>query len=162
MGTYQAAFTVPNLMRELTKLPTSSVVLSSQRVPLAEALLSTKASALAVHPLVSNGQKLVPSVTRVFSRSRDLYVFLQAYERDATATRPIAVFASFFNESGKVFETAPFTVTDGLQKGPNAVPVSFTVPLGALAPGRYDCQITVLEPEGQKAAFWRAPIVVIP
>ena len=162
MGTYQAAFIVPNLMRELTRLPTSSVVLSSQRVPLAEALLSTKASALTVHPLVNNGQKLVPSVTRVFSRTRDLYVFLQAYERDATATRPLLAFATFFNESGKVFETAPFTVTDGLQKGPNAVPVAFTVPLGSLAPGRYDCQITVLEPEGGKAAFWRAPIVIIP
>jgi VWFA-related protein len=162
MGTYQAAFTVPNLMRELTRLPTSSVVLSSQRVPLAEALLSTKASALTVHPLVNNGQKLIPNVTRVFSRARDLFVYLQAYERDATVTRPLVAFATFFNESGKVFETMPFTVTEGLQKGPNAVPVAFTVPLGSLAPGRYDCQITILEPEGGKAAFWRAPIVVIP
>ena len=162
MGTYEAPFTVPNLMREATRLPTSSVVLSSQRVPLTEALLSTKASALNVHPLVSNGQKLIPSVTRVFSRTRDLYVFLQAYERQATSTRPIAAFASFFNESGKAFETAPFTVTEGLQKGPDAVPISFSVPLGSLAPGRYECQITVLEPEGGKAAFWRSPIVIIP
>ncbi len=162
MGTYQAAFTIPNLMREVTKLPTSSVVLSSQKVPLAEALLNAKASALTVHPLVSNGQKLIPSVTRVFSRSRDLHVFLQAYERDATDTRPVVAFASFFNETGKVFESSPFTVTEGLQKGPNAVPIAFSVPLSSMAPGRYDVQITVLEPEGQKVAFWRAPIVVIP
>ncbi len=162
MGTYQAAFTVPNLMREVTRLPTSSVVLSSQRVPLTDALLSTKASALTVHPLVSDGQKLIPSVTRVFSRTRDLYVFLQAYERDATDTRPIAAFATFFNEAGKVFETPAFAVTEGLTKGSNAVPVAFTVPLRALSPGRYETQITVLEPGSQKAAFWRAAIVVVP
>jgi hypothetical protein len=53
-------------------------------------------------------------------------------------------------------------VTDGLQERSKAVPVSFTVPLEKLAPGRYDCQITVLDPGGQKVAFWRAPIVIIP
>jgi len=31
-----------------------------------------------------------------------------------------------------------------------------------LTPRRYDCQVTVLEPTGQKAAFWQAPIVVVP
>jgi hypothetical protein len=30
---------------------------------------------------VLNGQKLIPSVTRVFSKSRDLYVCLQAYQQ---------------------------------------------------------------------------------
>jgi len=162
MGTYQAEFRIPNLMREVTRLPTSSVVLSSQRVPLADALLNTKAAALTVHPLVSGGQKLVPSVTRVFSRTRDLHVYLQVYEREATATRPLVAYATFFADGGKALETRPYTVTEGLQQGPNAVPVSFSVPLSSLAPGRYDCQITVLEPQTQKVAFWRAPIVVIP
>ena len=32
IGTYQAAFTIPNLNRELTRVPISSVVLSSQRL----------------------------------------------------------------------------------------------------------------------------------
>ena len=26
----------------------------------------------------------------------------------------------------------------------------------------YDVQVSVLEPQGQKAAFWQAPIVVVP
>ena len=46
--------------------------------------MKQKTAADAVNPLVFDGQKLIPSVTRVFSRSRDLYVFLQAYERGAT------------------------------------------------------------------------------
>ena len=40
-------------------------------------------------PLVFDGQKLIPSVTRVFSKSRDLFVFLQAYQRGATTTQPL-------------------------------------------------------------------------
>ena len=31
----------------------------------------------------------MPSVTRVFSASRDMYVYLQAYERGATTTQPL-------------------------------------------------------------------------
>ena len=66
-------------------MPISSVVLSSQRVPVGDALYSVKQkiAAESVNPLVSDGQKLMPSVTRVFSKGRDLYVFLQAYQRDA-------------------------------------------------------------------------------
>jgi hypothetical protein len=36
------------------------------------------------------------------------------------------------------------------------------VPLADLAPGRYDCKVTVLDSTGDEAAFWHAPIVVIP
>ena len=74
-------------------MPISSVVLSSQRVALADALYTVKQKldVDASNPLVVDGQKLIPSVTRVFSRSRDLFVFLQAYERgvddDAAARR---------------------------------------------------------------------------
>ena len=31
-----------------------------------------------------------------------------------------------------------------------------------VAPGRYECQVTVLEPTGEKAAFWQAPVIVVP
>jgi hypothetical protein len=36
------------------------------------------------------------------------------------------------------------------------------VPIEGLATGRYACQVTVLDPAGQKAAFWRAPVMLIP
>jgi hypothetical protein len=41
------------------------------------------------------------------------------------------------------------------------VPIRVTVPLADVAPGRYECQVTVLEPGGQKVAFWRSPIAVV-
>src|SRR6185369_16178558 len=72
IGTYQAPFTVPNLMKEEVRLPISSVVLSSQRVPMTEALHTVQnGAAQFTHPLVFDGEKLFPSVTRVFSRSRE-------------------------------------------------------------------------------------------
>ena len=40
IGTYQSNFVVPNLNKELTRLPTSSVVLSSQRVAMTDALFN--------------------------------------------------------------------------------------------------------------------------
>ena len=98
IGTYQAPFAVPNLNKEAQRVPISTVVLSSQRVPLSDALYSVKqkAAAEAANPLVHDGEKLVPSVTRVFSKGRDLYVFAQAYQRAFTTTQPLVAFVSFY------------------------------------------------------------------
>ena len=34
--------------------------------------------------------------------------------------------------------------------------------LAKLPPGEYTCQVTVLDPNDQKAAFWQAPVLLIP
>jgi VWFA-related protein len=162
IGTYQTPFTIPNLNREETRVPISSVVLSSQRVPLGGALYSVKKDSELANPLVYDGQKLIPSVTRVFSRSRELYVFLQAYERGETTTQPLVAFVSFYRGDVKAFETAPLAITSGLDARTKAVPLRFSLPLNSLPTGSYECQVTVLEPGGQKAAFWRAAIVLVP
>ena len=164
MGTYQASFTVPNLVKEQQRVPISSVVLSGQRVPLGDSLYTVqrKIATEAVNPLVYDGQKLIPSVTRVFSKSRDLYVFLQAYQRGVTSQQPLVAFVSFYRGQVKAFETPPLVVTDGLDAKTKAVSLRFSLSVDKLPPGQYDCQITVLDPTGQKAAFWQAPIVLIP
>ena len=163
IGTYQTAFTIPNLMREEKRLPISSVVLSSQRVPMADALHTVQQGAAQLtNPLVYDGQKLFPSVTRVFSKSRDMYVFLQAYERNATTTQPLVAFVTFLKGDVKVLETEPLAVVEGLDGRSKAVPLRFSIPLENLEVGRYDCQVTVLEPTGQKVAFWQAPIALVP
>ena len=163
IGTYQTSFTIPNLDKELKKLPISSVVLSSQREPLGAELHSVKSTEKQSvgHPLIYDGAKLMPSVTRVFSVQRDLYVYLQAYERYTTEMRPLAAFVSFYQGDVKVFETEPLAVVDGLEPRSRAVPLKFSIPLQSLPPGRYDCQVTVLEPAGQRIAFWQAPIVLV-
>jgi VWFA-related protein len=164
IGTYQTSFAVPNLNRETQRVPISTVVLSSQRVALSDAIYSVrqKVDAEAVNPLVYAGQKLIPSVTRVFSRARDLYVFVQAYQRGQSSTQPLVAFVSFYRGDLKAFETAPLAVTEGLDPKTKAVPLRFSLSLASLAPGPYDCQVTVLDATAQKVAFWRAPIVIVP
>jgi VWFA-related protein len=162
IGTYQAPFVIPNLNREEKRVPISSVVLSSQRVPLGNAIYSVKSNTDWANPLVFEGQKLVPSVTRVFSATRDLYVFLQAYERAETAAQPLVAFVSFYRGETKAFETSPVVQTDPPDPKTKAIPLRFAVPLQNLATGRYDCQVTVLNSDAQKVAFWRASIVVVP
>src|SRR6266568_6245462 len=89
IGTYQTSFTVPNLNKENKRIPISSVVLSSQRVDLKDALYNAaKDKQEVVNPLVQNGKKLIPSVTRVFRKDKQLYVYLQAYAQTATADKP--------------------------------------------------------------------------
>ncbi len=138
MGTYQAPFTVPNLEKEVKQLPISSVVLSSQRVPLGDALYNVKQklAAEAVNPLVYDGQKLMPSVTRVFSKSRELYVFLQAYERGATSTQPLVAFVTLLSRR-RSRSSKPRrwrSATDWTCRS-KAVPLRFSLPLESVAPG---------------------------
>ena len=166
IGTYQTDFLVPNLNKELIRLPISSVVLASQRVPMGDALFNVgkdkTAKEQVANPLIENGQKLLPSVTRVFSKSRDMLVYLQAYERDVVAQNPVAVVVAFYRGQEKVFEAAPFAVTEGMDAKSKAVPLKLTVPLTELAAGEYVCQVSVLDPTGQKAAFWQALVKIVP
>jgi VWFA-related protein len=165
IGTYQTTFVVPNLNTEEKRIPISSVVLSSQRIELKDALFNAvkdKDRAETANPLVRNGQKLIPSVTRVFSKDRDMYVYLQAYEQSAATVQPLVAVVSFYRGQEKAFETMPIQVTQGANNRLKTMPLEFDIPLSKLATGKYECQVTVLDPTGQKAAFWQAPIVLVP
>jgi hypothetical protein len=164
IGTYQTTFTIPNLNREPTRLPISSVVLGSQRLTVNEALYNVKTTDKESigHPLIENGRKLLPSVTRVFSASRDMHVYLEAYEQYAEPMRPLIAYATFYRDGAKVYESQPVTVTTGVQRTSKAIPVRMTIPLESLSPGRYDWQVTVIEPGGRKAAFWQTAVAIVP
>ena len=143
------------------------MVLSGQRVELKEAIYNAskgkeQAKENAANPLVFNGQKLIPSVTRVFSAGRDLYVYLQAYEQGAPAIQPLVAFVTFYQGKEKVFETQPTEVTSGMNNSIKTVPIRFDIALDKLPPGDYDCQVTVLDPTAGRSTFWQAPITVAP
>jgi hypothetical protein len=161
MGTYDAKFTIPDLGND-KQLPISSVVLSSQRTPLSAAVFSAEKDKklLSANPLVQDGEKLVPSVTRVFNKSQQMYVYLEAYEPTAETAQPIVASVSFYRGKTLAFQTAPLEVTEGLNEKSKALPLRFAVPLAKLVPGRYTCQVSVLQPTAQKFAFWRAQMMV--
>jgi VWFA-related protein len=184
IGTFQTTFLIPNLNKETKRVPISSVVLSSQRTPMTQAVYNAskgkeQAKEIAADPLIQNGEKLIPSVTRVFNKGRSLFVYLQAYEGAAPAAptapaagqpaqpapaptvKPLIAFVSFFQNGAKVYETQPQEVTPLPNTRLQMAPMNFTVDLSSLAAGKYDCQVTVLDPSGGKGAFWQAPIMLV-
>jgi hypothetical protein len=86
---------------------------------------------------------------------------LQAYEQGATGVQPLIAFVSLYAGQKKAFETQPIEVASGAGNRLNTMPIQFSIALANLPPGKYDCQVTVLDPTGQKAAFWQAPIVLV-
>ena len=167
IGTFQASFVIPNLNKEVKRVAISSVVLSGQRVELKDAIYNAskgkeQAREAAANPLVLNGQKLIPSVTRVFSKSRDLFVYLQAYEQGAPAIEPLVAFVSFYQGQTRVFESRPMEVASGMTNNLKTMPLRFNIALASLPPGEYDCQVTVLNPAEGKTAYWTAPITLVP
>jgi VWFA-related protein len=177
IGTYQTTFVIPNLNKEDKRVAISSVVLSSQRVELKDAIYDAakakdRAKDDAVNPLVQDGKKLVPSVTRVFSQNRDIYVYLQAYKPPAappstnTSTaqtapaQPVMAFVTLYANGSEAFKTQPIAVAPNAATRLGITPLNFDVSASNLKPGQYECQVTVLDPSTGKAAFWRAPIVI--
>jgi len=167
IGTFQTTFVIPNLNKETKRVPISSVVLSSERSVMTNAIYNAtkgkeQAKEVAADPLVQNGEKLIPSVTRVFSKGRSLYVYLQAYEQASATTQPLMGYVSFYQGQTKVYETQPVEVSPSPSAKVETAPLNFTVDLSQLPPGKYDCQVTVLDPTGAKGAFWQAPILLVP
>jgi hypothetical protein len=123
IGTFQTEFTIPNLNKETVRVPISSVVLSSQRVNTRDALYNTTRGKKQIendakNPLVQEGLKLIPSVTRVFNTGREMYVYLQAYDGGTSGTTttapasadpvkpasPLIAFVSLYRDGKKTFE----------------------------------------------------------
>ncbi len=167
IGTYQTTFVIPNLNKEAQRIPISAVVLGSQRVELNQALYDAakakdRIKEDAVNPLVQDGKKLIPSVTRVFSTTRQIYVYLQAYKQTPSpGNPPLFAFVTLYRAGAKVFETSPMAIAPSTASRLGTMPLSFSLGVNGLPPGEYDCQVTILDPSTQKANFWHAPIVLV-
>jgi hypothetical protein len=91
-----------------------------------------------------------------------MYVYLQAYERYAAIPHPLVAYIAFYRGQAKAFETTPIRVDDRPDPESKALPVKLSLSLSGLLPGEYTCQVTLLDPASQKAAFWQAPVMLIP
>ncbi|MGA2598572.1 MAG: VWA domain-containing protein [Bryobacteraceae bacterium] len=148
MGTFETAFTVPDLDAQKTTVRLSSVVWSNQKEALTSSIgtAGTSKKLLEAHPLVDNGVKIVPSVTRVFRKDQNLIVYFEVYEpgkTDDTKTPNLSADISFFLGKTKTFESSPVRVQKLNSKRADTAAFQFQVPLA------------------RKFAFSRAPIVVL-
>jgi VWFA-related protein len=167
MGTYESKFTVPDLAGDQSALKTSSIVWSNQRQPLSDALASAenKKKLIESDPLVADGQKLVPSITHVFRKDQNLYVYMEVYDPavDADQNKPsVAATLSFYRGKTKTFESQPVRLAEFASKRAQTLSVRFQAPLAQLGAGRYTCQINIIDETGRKFSFRRTEIVVLP
>jgi hypothetical protein len=167
MGTYETKFTIPDLAPNQTGLKTSSVIWSNQREALNDALASAdnKKKLIESDPLVQEGQKLIPSITHVFRKDQNIYVYLEVYDPgvDTDQNKPsVAATLSFYRGKTKSFESQPVRLDAFALKRAQTLPIKLQAALSQLATGRYTCQVNIVDETGRKFGFARTEIVVLP
>ena len=166
MGTFETKFVVPDLNAG-RNLRLSSVILSSQKEAVAAAVGSAgdNKRLLAGHPLVQNGQKTVPSITRVFRKDQTLYVYFEVYDPtpDQSARTPnLTADIDLIAGARKAFSSPPVRVNKLGTTRPGVASFSFQIPLSRVAAGQYIAQVNVIDENGRRFAFPRNSIVLLP
>ncbi|HZO51423.1 MAG TPA: VWA domain-containing protein [Bryobacteraceae bacterium] len=166
LGTFETKFTIPDLAAEQSWLRTSSVVWGSQRIPLEKNIGAATRNDKSArnNPLVREGAKLVPSITKVIREGGELFVLFEVYEPGVTSDQGIDIEASvsLFNRKGKALESEPVVLDTKADAKTPSVPVQLRVPLANLPPGNYLCQVSVVDKASGKFAFHRTPMVILP
>ena len=125
---------------------------------------------VAQNPLVdSAGLQTIPNVIRVYRPGQDLYVYLEVYDPTIPENLPqnfratsVAADLALYDGERKVLETAPVRVNRPDAKRANTVPLRLQASLKDLKPGKYVCQVNVIDELGRKFAFPRMPMVLLP
>jgi VWFA-related protein len=105
-------------------------------------------------PLDVNGQRIVPSVTRVFTSDQMLYVFFQAYAPAKTDLETLRAGLVFFRNGQRTDDT-PVVEPAEVDAKSHTASFRISLPLSKLPAGRYTVQSVVVEAGGTQAAFAR-------
>ncbi len=156
VGTFETDLVVPDLRKE--KLKMSSVMLSSQKAPAGKKSQS--------NPLVSDGQEIIPNIAHVFTPEQSMTLYYEVYEPAKSAEKKDSIHLltniQFFRGKVKVYET-PLVVAEHLNAADRkAAAFQFEVPMHALNPGWYTCQVNVIDDAGAVFAFPRTRVLVRP
>jgi VWFA-related protein len=167
VGTFETPFTIPDLASG-SALRVSSVIFSNQRGGQSTGVKNTK-KLLEQNPLIdSSGQKIVPNVIRVFRPGQDLYVYLEVYDPTLPENMPanvrmtsVAADLALYQGDRKVLETQAVRVNRPDAKRENVIPLRLQASLKDQKPGKYMCQVNVIDELGRKFAFPRMPVVLL-
>jgi VWFA-related protein len=173
MGAFETDFTVPDL--KSTPLKMSSIVMASQ--------VQASGKHAANDPLIHNGSEIVPSVTRVFSSGQHLYFYYEVYDPAHSGSPPAATASgrnglsdthaadvksavrllsnvSFFTGDVKAYETSLTEVQEISVPNRHAAVFQLDVPLSALKPGFYTCQVNVIDDAAGHFVFPRVAMLL--
>lgn len=177
MGSFETDVQIPDLRKAPLRM--SSVVLSSLRAP-----VTANSKKKNADPLIQDNTQLVPNITHVFTRDQHLYLQYEVY--DATRGK-VAVAAAANGTSGqaqpaqsketresihvltnieflqgrvKTYESKQVAATEYTDASRKAVVFQIDLPLHALKPGFYICQVNVIDDVAGNFAFPRWPILI--
>ncbi|HYL85124.1 MAG TPA: VWA domain-containing protein [Candidatus Angelobacter sp.] len=174
MGSFETDVQIPDLRKAPLKM--SSVVLSSLRTP-----ATNKKSG--PNPLVRDQMETVPNITHVFTADQHLYLQYEVYDAakgkspapaaantalsgtKAAEEKPragVRVLTSieFLQGGTKVYESKPVVANEVAAPERKAVLFQIDVPLQALKPGLYLCQVNVIDDVSGNFAFPRFPLLI--
>ncbi len=169
-GTYESSFTIPDLTAA-KGLRTSSVVLSNQRDAVASKPVGVKneKKLLILNPLIDNGQKLTPNVTRVFHPGQTLLAYVEVYDPSIPEFLPenfrradVEGTLALYRDNKKIFETIPIRANRLNDKREGTIPVWLQFPVSKVEPGKYECQVNLIDEFGRKFAFPRTSLAILP
>jgi hypothetical protein len=176
MGSFETDVQIPDLRKMPLKM--SSVVLSSLRAP----VTNRKNGA---NPLVRDQMELVPNITHVFTPDQHLYLQYEVYDaakgknpapaaaasqngtaQDAPTAKPakdsIRIFTSieFLQGATKIYESKLLMASEVTAPERKAVIFQMDLPLQALKPGLYLCQVNVIDDVAGSFSFPRLPLLI--
>jgi VWFA-related protein len=161
IGTYQTQFSIPNLARD-TRIPLSSIVVGSQKTSTKDVIFSSKKGLNdRDNPLFDGKEKLIPSVTRVFSANKPMYVYLQAYESSDKA-EPLVSVITLFSGDKRISTSSLLKPTEKIHHGMVTDEFQADLPLAQVPPGQYICQISVFAPNSHQVTFRQISFAVSP
>ncbi|MDE3105373.1 MAG: VWA domain-containing protein [Acidobacteriota bacterium] len=159
IGTYQTQFQIPNLSRNL-EIPISSVVIGNQKTAVKYLLFSSKkGSGDRDNPLFDGRDKLVPSVNRVFSSHKPIYVYLQAYQPPNDTDQLVAA-VTIVDRQGQVFSSGFQQPQQRSRHGMTTDEFLIDVTVPDLPPGQYTCQVGLFSPTRRQVVFRQIPIAI--
>jgi hypothetical protein len=141
-----------------------SVILSSQRVALTEALYTASRKdskpRLPV-PSSSTDRNSFPRSPGSSAKQRHCTFTCGATTRATPPVNALLTYATFYLDGRKAFETTAIEIVDATPNRLRTMPLRFSVPLDKLAEGGYTFQVPVLDFNGKDAVFWQAPIMEV-
>jgi VWFA-related protein len=156
VGTFESDLVVPDLHKEKMKM--SSVMLSSQKAPAGKKSQS--------NPLVSDGQEIIPNIAHVFTTDQSMTLYYEVYDPAKSADKKDSIHLltsiEFFRGKVKVYETPLVEAVHLNAADRKAAAFQFEVPMKALNPGWYTCQVNVIDDAGAAFAFPRTQVLVKP
>jgi VWFA-related protein len=163
MGSFETDIDVPDLKAQPLKM--SSVVLASQIQP-------AKKSANP-NPLIHDGSEIIPSITHVFSATQHLLLYYEVYDPAQPAAAPgsatnaehkpgirLLTNVAFYQGKAKAYESSLVELTELTVRDRKAAVFQLDVPLTALKPGFYTCQVNVIDDAGGHFLFPRLALLI--